>query len=303
MPQGPAARVGDPVAHPLPPVLGPGPGSTNVLIGNQPAWRGMPLAAAAGVMSAKAASDATVVTAMAASTAAMGTPGAPAAKAAEVAAEQAATASMTSAMSAAGMGADQHMCSTPLAPPLSPPPHSMGMVTTGSLTVLINNLPACRMGDTILECLGPPNTIAMGFPTVMIGDSMYVDAGGAMAAAAQAGAPFVKVADLNTAPKGLPTPSSEDLSKLGSAPGKGDYTKAGHSLSKHAAGKRVGSSAFPDAKGNPAQINQQAKKVLDDILNDPNKVVKQRPGRPGEQLLQVHRPDGSGVMYKWDGAQ
>ena len=47
MPQGPAARVGDPVAHPAPPVLGPGPGSVNVLIGNQPAWRGMPLAAAA----------------------------------------------------------------------------------------------------------------------------------------------------------------------------------------------------------------------------------------------------------------
>ncbi|WP_076348097.1 hypothetical protein [Paludisphaera borealis] len=117
MPQGPAARVGDPVAHPLPPVLGPGPGSVNVLIGNQPAWRGMPLAAAAGLMSAKAASDVTVATAVAASTAAAGTPGAPAAIAAETAAKQAATASMTSAMSGAGAGADTHMCATPFPPP------------------------------------------------------------------------------------------------------------------------------------------------------------------------------------------
>ncbi|OJW12931.1 MAG: hypothetical protein BGO49_20545 [Planctomycetales bacterium 71-10] len=195
MPQGPAARVGDPVTHPLPPMLGPGPGSTNVLIGNMPAWRGMPLAAAAGVMASKAASDVTVTTAMAASTAAMGTPGAPAAKAAEVAAQQAATASMTATMTSAGMGADQHMCSTPLAPPLSPPPHSMGMVTTGSMTVLINNLPACRAGDTIVECLGPPNAIAMGLPTVIIGDSMYTGQGGAMAAASKSGAPFCEICE------------------------------------------------------------------------------------------------------------
>jgi uncharacterized Zn-binding protein involved in type VI secretion len=201
MPQGPAARVGDPVTHPLPPVLGPGPGSTNVLIGNMPAWRGMPLAAAAGVMAAKTASDVTVTTAMAASTAAMGTPGAPAAKAAEVAAQQAATASMTATMKSAGMGADQHMCSTPLAPPTSPPPHSTGMVTTGSMSVLINNLPACRAGDTIIECLGPPNAIAMGLPTVIIGDSMYMGGGGApgvgqagaMLAASKSGTPFVDV--------------------------------------------------------------------------------------------------------------
>jgi uncharacterized Zn-binding protein involved in type VI secretion len=38
----------------------------------------------------------------------------------------------------------------------------------GSATVLINNLPAARMGDLIVES-GPPNAIAMGCPTVMIG--------------------------------------------------------------------------------------------------------------------------------------
>lgn len=37
MPIGPAARLGDMTTHGTP--LAPGPGSTNVLIGNQPAWR------------------------------------------------------------------------------------------------------------------------------------------------------------------------------------------------------------------------------------------------------------------------
>jgi hypothetical protein len=34
--------------------------------------------------------------------------------------------------------------------------------------VLINNLPACFVGNTILEAVGPPNKIAMGCPTVQI---------------------------------------------------------------------------------------------------------------------------------------
>lgn len=47
-------------------------------------------------------------------------------------------------------------------------PHVGGVVAMGSITVLINNLPAARQGDTIVEA-GPPNTIVMGCPTVMIG--------------------------------------------------------------------------------------------------------------------------------------
>jgi uncharacterized Zn-binding protein involved in type VI secretion len=34
---------------------------------------------------------------------------------------------------------------------------------------MINNLPACRMGDTIMEALGPPNSITKGETTVIIG--------------------------------------------------------------------------------------------------------------------------------------
>lgn len=47
-------------------------------------------------------------------------------------------------------------------------PHVGGVVAVGSVTVLINNLPAARQGDQVVE-IGPPNMIAMGCPTVIIG--------------------------------------------------------------------------------------------------------------------------------------
>jgi uncharacterized Zn-binding protein involved in type VI secretion len=46
--------------------------------------------------------------------------------------------------------------------------HLGGAVSKGSLTVLINKRPAARMGDAIVEA-GPPNPIAAGCPTVLIG--------------------------------------------------------------------------------------------------------------------------------------
>lgn len=161
----PAARITDPVAHPLPPVLTGGPGSMNVLIGSLPAWRGVPLAAAAALQSAKAVSDTTIKTAEAATVAAAGTPGAPAAKAAEETAKSTAAITMGNMISATAAGADIHNCATPL--PI--PPHGPGVVIDGSQTVLINGLPACFLGNTIVEAVGPPNKIVMGCPTVLIG--------------------------------------------------------------------------------------------------------------------------------------
>jgi len=38
----------------------------------------------------------------------------------------------------------------------------------GSLTVMIGGFPATRIGDLVMEA-GPPNAIAVGCPTVMIG--------------------------------------------------------------------------------------------------------------------------------------
>lgn len=165
MPQGPAARITDPVVHPLPPVLTPGPGSFNTIIGFLLAWRGIPLAAAGALQAAKAASDIVIKTAEAATLAAAGTPGAPAAKLAEETIKAQQAAQMGSMITSMAGGADIHMCVTPL--PV--PPHGPGVVIDGSPTVMINSLPACRMGDTILEAIGPPNKIAMGCPTVIIG--------------------------------------------------------------------------------------------------------------------------------------
>ena len=60
---------------------------------------------------------------------------------------------------------DTHTC--PLVSP-GPVPHVGGVVSVGSVTVLINNLPAARQGDMVVEA-GPPNSIVIGCPTVIIG--------------------------------------------------------------------------------------------------------------------------------------
>ena len=58
---------------------------------------------------------------------------------------------------------DVHTCS------LSdgPKPHVGGVVVKGSSKVFINNLPAARQGDMIVEA-GPSNSIAAGFLKVQI---------------------------------------------------------------------------------------------------------------------------------------
>lgn len=47
-------------------------------------------------------------------------------------------------------------------------PHVGGTVMKGSTSVLINKMPAVRMGDKVVEA-GPPNTIAKGCTSVLIG--------------------------------------------------------------------------------------------------------------------------------------
>lgn len=96
MPQ--AARLADLTAHGTP--LGPGPGSSDVLIGGRPAWRA---------------------------------------------------------------GTDFHSC--PLASGVEP--HVGGIVPMGSTSVLVNDAPAARMGDVVVEATAP-NVVASGCPTVLI---------------------------------------------------------------------------------------------------------------------------------------
>ncbi len=69
-------------------------------------------------------------------------------------------------MPAARMG-DMHVC--PILNPVMPPlPHIGGPIVTGSADVLIGGMLATRMGD-MASCVGPPATIVLGCPTVMIG--------------------------------------------------------------------------------------------------------------------------------------
>jgi len=61
---------------------------------------------------------------------------------------------------------DMHTC--PLVNP-GPVPHVGGPILPPCMpTVLIGGMPAARVGDMAM-CTGPPDSIAMGCPTVIIG--------------------------------------------------------------------------------------------------------------------------------------
>jgi uncharacterized Zn-binding protein involved in type VI secretion len=60
---------------------------------------------------------------------------------------------------------DMHVC--PMVDGIKP--HVGGPVMPpGSPTVLIGGMPAARLGD-MAQCVGPPDTIILGCPTVLIG--------------------------------------------------------------------------------------------------------------------------------------
>ncbi len=86
---------------------------------------------------------------------------------------------------AARMG-DMHVC--PMVTPGTPPvPHVGGPILLGSKGVFIGGVPAARVGDTAF-CTGPPDAIAMGCTTVLIGETGSGGGGSAGPAASNAGA-------------------------------------------------------------------------------------------------------------------
>ena len=83
-------------------------------------------------------------------------------------------------MPAARVG-DQHVC--PMVIPGMPPiPHVGGPITLGSFTVLVGSMPQARASDMAV-CVGPPSTVVMGAPTVMVGMAGGGGGGGPMGAA------------------------------------------------------------------------------------------------------------------------
>lgn len=61
---------------------------------------------------------------------------------------------------------DLHVC--PKVEP-GPVPHVGGPVLSGDITVLIGYMPAARVDDKLL-CVGPPDSVSAGEPTVKIGN-------------------------------------------------------------------------------------------------------------------------------------
>lgn len=85
------------------------------------------------------------------------------------------------------------------------------------------------------------------------------------------------------------------LSKTGanidSAAKSGNFTVAGRALQKH--GSREGS-AYPAAKGTPAQMNEQGQKILDEIVKAPGASVKEGNRFGGFDVI---APDGRGARF------
>lgn len=158
------------------PVLTPADAAADLAQISQNLIQGGAKAAAAGAPAAAGAAGSQVATLTATNvtltttwtTASAAPGGQPAANTAYTEGIKAAAATAASAVMSAMSGlADMHICPIPC--PV--PPHGPGFVTKGSGSVLINNLPACRQGDKVMEACGGADPISTGEQTVVIGDS------------------------------------------------------------------------------------------------------------------------------------
>jgi len=100
-------------------------------------------------------------------------------------------------MPAARVG-DMHTC--PMC--TGPVPHVGGPIVMGCFTVLIGKMPAARQTDMAI-CVGPPSTILMGCPTVMIGSGGGGGGGGGGGSASDASSASPDAATAPQTVKGL----------------------------------------------------------------------------------------------------
>jgi hypothetical protein len=94
------------------------------------------------------------------------------------------------------------------------------------------------------------------------------------------------------------TASIGEMSHAGTFHDRGGLSKAGRALDKKAG--RIGS-VFPKPKGTPHEINTQGQRVLDEILNHPNKTILKEPHLNFGEVLDVLHPDGHGARFTIDG--
>ena len=125
-------------------------------------------------------------------------------------------------MPAARIG-DMHVC--PMVNP-GPVPHVGGPISLGSSGVFIGGMPAARVGDMAV-CTGPPDTIAMGCFTVLIGEVAPGGGGGGGALGGGGGARTVSQL-LQAAAAGTLVLAQRQV--VGAAGTAGGQTAAGHWL-------------------------------------------------------------------------
>ncbi len=88
---------------------------------------------------------------------------------------------------------------------------------------------------------------------------------------------------------------SQSGTRIDPAAKSGKFTVAGRALQKH--GSREGS-AFPAAKGNPAQMNEQGQQILDSIIRPPDVTVKEGNRFGGFDVISS---DGKGSRFDSEG--
>lgn len=91
---------------------------------------------------------------------------------------------------------------------------------------------------------------------------------------------------------------SKNLLKSANKADKGGFTKIGRALQKH--GSRAGS-VFPKATGNPASINAQGKRVLQNILINPNATTITRHHARFGNIMEIKLPNRQGARFSADG--
>lgn len=79
---------------------------------------------------------------------------------------------------------------------------------------------------------------------------------------------------------------------------RGGFTKAGRNLMKH--GYREGS-VFPKPLGNPAQVNAHGQRVLESILNHPEKQLFPAEFDRYGKVVDIYAPGLGGARYNASG--
>ncbi len=93
-------------------------------------------------------------------------------------------------------------------------------------------------------------------------------------------------------------PNIDKLLEAGKAADRAGLTKAGRGLAKHGGRESV---VFPKPTGSIAQINEQGQKILEGILNHPEKSVFERPHREFGKVIDIMIPGRGGVRFTVNG--